>query len=80
MRVRDAFAYPFKVLGDVLTDSPFVPDPEFTRFEVSALQGEDSEGSHRSQPRPVRAIREKLRIPAWLLVLVAILIALIIVG
>jgi hypothetical protein len=27
MRVRDAFAYPFKVLRDVFTDLPSVPDP-----------------------------------------------------
>jgi len=80
MNVRDAFAYPFKVLRDVFTDPPFVPDPEFTRFHLNALDDEDSKGCGASQPRMVRAKRVKIRIPAWLLVLVGIVIALIIVG
>ena len=80
MKVRDAIAYPFKVLRDVFTDPPFVPDPEFTRFDLSALEDEDSKGGGASQPRLVRAKIEKIRIPAWLLVLIGIVIALIIVG
>jgi hypothetical protein len=79
MRVRDSFAYPFKVLGDVFTDLRSVPEPEFTRFDLNALRVEDSETEHGSEPRPVR-VRKKIRIPVWLLVLVGIVIALIIVG
>ena len=79
MRVRDALAYPFKVLRDVFTDPPFVPDPEFTRFDLNALQAQD-EGGGASKPMPVRPRREKVNIPVWLLVLVAVLIALMIVG
>ena len=29
---RDLFAYPFKVLRDIFTNPPFMPEPEFTRF------------------------------------------------
>jgi len=58
MRVRDAFAYPFKVLRDVFTDLPSVPDPEFTRFDLNALWVEDSEAGRASEPRPVRAKRD----------------------
>ena len=77
MRARDAFAYPFKVLRDVFTDPASVPDPEFTRFDLNALQDKGSEGSSVSKPRLIRARTEKITISVWLLVLVAIVIALI---
>jgi hypothetical protein len=80
MRARDAFAYPFKVLRDVFTDPPFVPEPEFKRFDLTALQDEDSEGGIVSKPKRGRARMEKIRISVLLLVLVAIVIALIVVG
>ncbi|MBV9490827.1 MAG: hypothetical protein JO069_14080 [Verrucomicrobia bacterium] len=80
MRVRDALAYPFKVLRDVFTDPPFVPDPEFTRIDLDALGGQDSGSGCASRPRLVRPGREKISIPVWLLLLVAILIALMIIG
>jgi len=36
-KLRDAFAYPFKVLRDIFANTPFVPEPEFRRFELNAL-------------------------------------------
>ena len=77
MKVRDAFAYPFKVLRDVFTNPPSMPDPEFKRFDLHALQDKGSEGSSAAKSRRIRARTEKIRIPVWLLVLVAIVIALI---
>jgi hypothetical protein len=80
MRVRDAFGYPFKVLREVFTDPPFVPDPEFTRLDLSALEDKYSEGCRASKPARIRTRREKIKVPIWLLVLVAMVIALIILG
>ena len=77
MRVREAFAYPFKVLRDVFTDPPSVSDPEFTRFDLNALHDKYSEGRSVSKPRLIPARTEKISIPVWFLVLVAIVIALI---
>jgi len=36
--------FPLKVLRDLFRP-PFVPDPEFTPFDLTALRGEDPEGS-----------------------------------
>jgi hypothetical protein len=36
--------FPWKVLRDLFRP-PFVPDPEFTAFDLKALRGEDPEGS-----------------------------------
>jgi hypothetical protein len=80
MKVRDAFAWPFKTLRDAFTNPPSVPDPEFTRLDLDALQTKDPEGNQTPQPRPVQALRGKIRIPLLLLFLVAILIALILLG
>jgi hypothetical protein len=80
MRLRDAFAYPFKVLRDLFNDPPFASDPEFTPFNLNALRSEASEGSRTAQPRLARPKREKIAMSALLLVLVAIVIALIIMG
>jgi hypothetical protein len=72
MRVRDAFAWPFKVLRDRFTDPPIVPDPKFTRFDLGALQAKHDGGI------PVK--RGKIRVPLLLLLLVATVIALILLG
>jgi hypothetical protein len=39
--------FPLKVLRDLFRP-PFVPDPEFTPFDLKALRGEDPEGSRAS--------------------------------
>ena len=80
--LRDAFEWPFKVLHDVFTNPPFVPDPEFAPFDLSALRGQDAEGSRDSLPRCERGrrSREKLIIPVWFLVLALTVIALIAFG
>jgi len=80
--VRDVFAYPFKVLREVFTDPPFVPEPEFTRFDLNALRAEDSTASSTvsSRGNSARATRRKIRIPILLLVLILVVIALIIVA
>jgi hypothetical protein len=57
--------------GDVFTGLPSVPEPEFTHFDLNALRVEDSDAGRVSEPRPVRARIEKIRIPVWLLVLVS---------
>ena len=82
MKVWDAFAWPFKVLGDVFTDHPIVPDPEFTGFDLKALRGEDpSVSSHVSnRQKSTRAGRKRVRIPILLIALVLILVALAILG
>ena len=80
MKVRDAFGWPFKVLHDAFTNPPSVPDPEFTRLDLGALQAKDPEGNQTAEPRLVQALRGKIRIPLLLLLLVAILIALILLG
>ena len=82
MKVQDAFAWPFKVLGDLFTDRPFVPDSEFKGLDLSALRDEDSRGlSHVSNgQKSARASRKKVRIPILLLALVLIVVALIIFG
>ena len=77
MKVRDAFAWPFKALHDVFANPHSVPDPEFTRLDLDALQAKGLEGNQTPQPRLVQAQRGKIRIPLLLLLLVAILIALI---
>jgi hypothetical protein len=76
--VRHVFAYPFKVLRDMFTDPPFVPEPEFTSFDLSALRGEDSEGHVSRQSKLGQARRERIRIPILLLALVLVVLALII--
>ena len=75
-KLRDAFAYPFKVLRDIFTNPPFVPEPEFTRFDLNALRDENTENS--SHSRLARATRDRIRIPVLLLALALILLALII--
>jgi hypothetical protein len=79
---RDPFAYPFKVLRDMFTDTRFVPDQEFARFDLTALRGKDSAGPVDStrRPKPARANRERVRIPVLLLALIFIAIALVIFG
>ena len=72
MKVRDAFAWPFKVLQDAFTNPPSVPDPEFTRLDLHALKAKDPGSSQTPQP-----LRGRIRIPILLLLLVAIVIALI---
>ena len=80
--LRDAFEWPFTVLHDVLTNPPFVPDSEFTPFDLNALRGQDAEGSSRSSHRSEWAgrSREKLIIPVWFVVLALTVIALIVFG
>ncbi|MBV8276725.1 MAG: hypothetical protein JO170_15905 [Verrucomicrobia bacterium] len=82
MKVRDAFAWPFKVLGDVFTHHPLVPDPEFTGFDLKALRGEDTGVSNdvSNRQKSTRASRKRVRIPILLLALVLIVVALIILG
>jgi hypothetical protein len=77
-KIRDAFAYPFKVLRDIFINPPFVPEPEFTRFNLNALQGEDTPRPSHSQS--ARATTKRIRIPVLLLALFLILLALIILG
>jgi hypothetical protein len=77
-KIRDAFAYPFKVLRDIFTNPPFVPEPEFTRFDLNALQGENAGRPSHSQL--ARATRKRARIPVLFLALVLIVLALIILG
>ena len=38
LRMQGPFAWPFKVLRDLFRSPPFVPDPEFTPFDVDALR------------------------------------------
>jgi hypothetical protein len=75
-KLRDAFAYPFKVLHDIFANPPFVPEPEFTRFDLNALRDENAE--HSSHSRLARTTRYRIRIPVLLLALALILLALII--
>lgn len=76
--VRRVFAYPFKVLRDMFTDPPFVPEPEFTSLDLNALRGEDSESRVSRQSKLAQARRERIGIPILLLALVLVVIALII--
>jgi hypothetical protein len=75
-RLRDAFAYPFKVLRDVFTNPPSVPEPEFTRFDLNALR--DKKTAHASPSKLACATRDRVGIPVLLLVLVLIVLTLII--
>jgi len=54
MKVRDAFAWPFNVLHDAFANPHSVPDPEFTRLDLDALQAKDAEGARRPKLRPSR--------------------------
>jgi hypothetical protein len=76
MKLRDAFAYPLKVLRDIFINPPFVPEPEFTRFDLYALRGENTASSSHSQL--TRAAKDRITIPVLLLALVLIVLALII--
>jgi hypothetical protein len=82
MKVRDAFAWPFKVLGDAFTEQPSVPDPEFTGVDLKALRDEESrDSSHVSnRQKSTPASRNRVRIPILLIALVLIVVPLIILG
>jgi hypothetical protein len=75
---RDLFAYPFKVLRDIFTNPPFMPEPEFTRFDLNALRGKKTASSNHS--KLARANRKRIGIPVLLLALVLIVLALIVLG
>ena len=75
-KLRDAFAYPFKVLRDIFANPPFVPEPEFTHFDLNALRGENTAHSRHSQL--AQTTRDRIRIPVLLLALALIVLALII--
>jgi hypothetical protein len=75
-KLRDAFVYPFKVLRDIFANPPFVPEPEFRRFDLNALKDENTE--HSIHSKLARGTRDRIRIPVLLLALILIVLALII--
>jgi hypothetical protein len=76
-KLTDAFAYPFKVLRDIFTNPPSVPEPEFTHLDLNALR--DEKTAHATS-KLARATRNRIGIPVLVLALVLIVLALIIFG
>jgi hypothetical protein len=82
-RMQGPFAWPFKVLHDLFNSPPFVSDPEFTPFDMDALQGKwPRRISHSStNPAPVllKVDRAKFTFLVWFIELILVpLLALVI--
>jgi hypothetical protein len=83
-RNQGLFAWPFKVLHDLFCNPPFVADPEFTPFEIDAVQ---AKSAREISPAPktyklalIDIDRSQLTLFIWLAELILVLIALIVLG
>jgi hypothetical protein len=82
--MQGVFAWPFKVLSDLFRNSRSVPDPEFVPFKLGALI--DRTGQIERPPvregksRLITIGQPRFVLIVWLIELLAVLVALIVLG